>query len=147
MISRSNERGFTLLELIAVLFILAMASSIVGLAVGRSIDKAALREEAVRIQNTLRYAREISLMERLPVSFILDADQGMYWIEKKDERFGRTITIPEGMKVEGPETVFFLPKGQSTGGKLMIWDKQKRGYAVEVDQITGEARLTRLQSS
>ncbi len=147
MIFRSDQRGVTLIELMAVLFILAIASSVVGLSIGRSLDKAAIREEAARLRSALRYARELSLVERIPVTFVVELDRGEYWIEKGEERYGRSIRISEKMEISGSERIVFFPKGQSTGGQMMIKDKKKRGYAVEVDKVTGEARLTRLQSS
>lgn len=138
-----SERGFTLIELIVVLLILAVAMSLVVGALGSSRDKAVLRHEAARMRNMLMYAREISLMERLPVSLVPDVERNTFRLEKNGRLFGQIKTLPRGIGISG-KAVVFLPKGDSTGGVITLKDKNERGFAIEVDPVTGEAAIRRL---
>jgi general secretion pathway protein H len=144
MIYLSDKRGFTLLELVAVLFIIATAAGLVAVAVGKSFDKAQLREEATRLRNTLRHARELSLIERTPVFVKLDSKENLYWIEVNDTKRGNSHTLPRGLFLRTDGEVVFLPKGQSTGGEVVIENESKKGYIIDVDQTTGEPKLKRI---
>jgi len=140
----SDHKGFTLLELFAVLFIIATAAGLVGAAVGKSFDKAVLREEASRLRNTLRHARELSLIERIPVFVKLDSNRNLYWIEINDETQGKVHQLPKGLLLQTDGEVVFLPKGQSSGGEVVLEDERKKGYIIEVDPVTGEPKLRRI---
>jgi len=144
MISLSDKKGFTLLELIAVLFIIATAAGLVAVGIGKSFDKAELREEASRLRNTLRHARELALIERVPVFVNLDSEGNLYWIEMNNEKQGEAHLLPRGLFLRTEGKVVFLPKGQSTGGEVIIENKNKKGYIINVDPVTGEPKLKRI---
>ena len=134
-----GRRGFTLIELVAVLFIIAVSTAIVAINFGRSSDRAMLRDEALHVRNTLSLGRDMALMQRLPATFYVDVETGVYGIEGRGSRTPR-----EGISVSSPEVVVFFPKGDSTGGVVVISSRDRRGYHVLVDRITGQARVERL---
>jgi hypothetical protein len=51
------------------------------------------------------------------------------------------MRLPKDVSMQPAEIVFF-PKGDSTGGRLVITDQEKNEYEVEVDRTTGAARLS-----
>ena len=138
-----KKNGFTLLELIIVMFIAGIGLSIVGVAAARSYEKGMLRQEAARLHSTMRYARELSLMQRAPVGFALQEEEGVYWLEKNGSLWGDKKAVRSGHVLEG-EPIVFLPKGNSTGGYISITDSRERGYSIEVDPVTGRATIQRL---
>lgn len=138
-----SEKGFTLIELIVVLAIAGVAVSLVISMVGASREKAVLRQEAAKIRNTLRYARETSLMERIPVALVPDAELDIYRLEKDGEAWGSGVSLADGIEIGG-ESIVFMPKGVSTGGVITLRDRKERGFAIEVDPVTGRAEVRRL---
>ncbi len=138
-----SNKGFTLIELIVVLIILSVASAIAVVSVGRAHEKRVFKEQALRVQGTLRHARDISLLDRIPVTFALEEEDGKFWLEKDGAPYGRVRTLPEGFELAG-EGIVFLPKGNSTGGFITIKKEDGRGYAIEVDTVTGIAKVRRL---
>jgi|Deesub1362A_J573_1020465.scaffolds.fasta_scaffold00045_35 general secretion pathway protein H len=137
------KNGFTLLELIIVLFIVGIAASIVTVSVNRAYKKSIVRQEAKRIHGILRHARELSLLQRTPVVFALDEENNIFWLEKDGAVYGKVKTVPRGIRLSG-EPIVFLPKGNSTGGLITLMDSEERGYSIEVDPVTGTATVKRL---
>jgi len=141
----SEKHGFTLLELILVLAVLAMAASITMVSIGRTSQKALIRDEASMLQGALRHARRESLLARVPVSFALDTESGSYGVFKKGESEPEeSHQLPASLLISGSEEIVFFPKGDSTGGRLTLSGPEERRYLIEVDSVTGLAKLQRL---
>lgn len=140
----SGTQGFTLIELVIVLAILAMASSVVTFSVARVRDKAVLREEAGILRSTLAHARRLSLMERVPVSLSLDMESGVYVVLRDGKPTDMKRTMDHRLTVAGSDEIVFFPKGDSTGGYIKLSDSRQRTYTIEVDNVTGSAKLRRI---
>lgn len=128
--------GFTLLELIVVLFIIALATAVVTASLYRGEREAGLKKTVRGVYAAMRQARDEALLERRPVTFNIDEENGTYRIGPG----GRTVSIPEKMSIKGEPIVFF-PKGNSTGGAVFIVHEDYREYSVIVDEVTGLARI------
>ncbi|MBI4684231.1 MAG: prepilin-type N-terminal cleavage/methylation domain-containing protein [Nitrospirae bacterium] len=137
---QAGNRGFTLLELIVVIFITGIAFSIVFLAVSREYEKAVFKDASKKIFITLKHARETSLMERTPVTFMLDKENRAFWLEKNGSKYGRTHQLPENIKISG-ESIMFFPKGNASGGAIIINDEKGRKHSIEVDPILGTPKI------
>lgn len=134
-----NRAGFTLVELLAVLFIIAVSTAVVGVSLGRSLDKARLRTEVTGVRNLMAHARDRALTERRPVTFFVQAEQGSYGLEGTS-----SLMIGKGLSFREDALIVFFPKGNSTGGEVFISAPEGRQYRVHVDPVTGEARIERL---
>ena len=83
---RTHEcsRGFTLLELIVVIAIIAVASSIAMIEIGKRRDRTLFLDEVRRIAMALKGARQRAVMERAEFSFYtgIDMDGVLYQGER-----------------------------------------------------------------
>ena len=119
-----SESGFTLIEMLAVIVILAAAAMIAMPAIIRKPDHLILRDTVQQIRQMLLLARSTAVTQNAETVFVIDL---------KEHRFGlqdrRTGEIPETMsvtfKVAQPEHrnasrggIRFFPDGSSTGGEL-----------------------------
>ena len=134
-----RQAGFTLVELLAVLFIIAVSTAVVGVSLGRSLEKERLRQEVTGVRNLMAHARDRALTERRPVTFFVQAEGGLYGLEG-----GRTLKVGRGLSFKEDALLVFFPKGNSTGGEVLLSSPEGRQYRVQVDPVTGEARLQRL---
>ena len=140
----SEKGGFTLIELVLVLALIAMAASVTMVSIGRTSQKALIRNEASLLQGALRRARQASLFERIPVTFVMDSQQGAYALLKAGGRSTMTHDIPGKLALSGSDEIVFFPKGDSTGGSITLTGPEGRSYLIEVDRVTGIAKLRRL---
>ena len=140
--STAGNKGFTLLELVIVLFIVLLSVAVVVFSTGRLHERTLFNDETRRIAQTLKHAREISLMERRDVLFRINSEENKYWIE-----YGSSIlnshVLHEGIKLSGGDVIFFS-KGNSSGGQIEIDNSNKQVYVIEIDPILGTPTVKRL---
>lgn len=106
-------------------------------------DKTLFNEEARKVFQTLRHAREISLLERKDVIFEFDEEGKSYWL-KSEGKAGTTIhRLPERFSITGKPVVFF-PKGNSSGGTVTLSDGRKQEYTITVDPVLGTPAFRRI---
>ncbi|MDA8242410.1 MAG: hypothetical protein M0Z67_18825 [Nitrospiraceae bacterium] len=139
---RTSETGFTFFELIVVLFIAGLVVSVAIVATGRMHDRAVFNEEARRIFQTLRHAREIALFERRDVTFRIDEEEKRYWLDYGNEKASDGRSVPGGFRLIGKD-IFFFPKGNSSGGLVKIENEKGQGYAIKVDPVLGSPSIRR----
>ena len=83
---RHSERGFTLIEMMIVLVIVALitVSTVTGL---RSFAKSDLRSTASRMAGSIRYLFDRASITGRVHRLVLDFDNGKYWAEVSDDQF------------------------------------------------------------
>jgi prepilin-type N-terminal cleavage/methylation domain-containing protein len=138
-----NKSGFTLLELLVVLFIVGIIVSVVAVSVGRIRDKTVFTEEARRIYLTTKHAREASILERREVAFRLNEETNTYWLDYSTSKPSENHAVPKKFIITGAD-IFFFPKGNSSGGLIEIRDEKGQKYAIEVNQVLGTSTIKRL---
>ena len=75
---------------------------------------------------------------------MFESDSGAYSVIRYGTETGESHEIPERLSLTGSEEIVFFPKGYSTGGSLTLEGPGGRSYIIEVDHVTGLAKLTRL---
>ena len=145
----SSSMGFTLLEMLLVIVLIAAITSLtVGLfGVGRSGRQ--LREGVHTLATELRYTRARALTTGTPQRFEMDLDRRT-WTAAGDHHG----TLPASLKitfnsVREEQTsarnaaIRFFPDGSATGGRISL-RTQGIGWRVDVRWLTGEVSQTRL---
>lgn len=145
-----HARGFSLLEVIAVVALIAIASLLAVGVLGGGLERMQMRSAAKDIAANLRFTRAHALATGTPQRFTLDP-VARTWQAPRD-RSGR---IPERMEVEftgareaqarsGEGAVVFFDDGASTGGRVRLESGGAR-WDVDVAWLTGEVRIHRGQ--
>lgn len=141
-----GERGFTLLELVVTLMVLALAIGLAMPAIGRSTETIRTRAEVARFAALLRHAREQAITTRRAHSFVVDPAAHRVRIVAGDDEVRETRALSADLTVEAePPTalaVRFEPHGVSTGGDFRVASGAAR-YRVTVDALTGRVRAER----
>lgn len=140
-----DARGFTLLELIVTLLVLALAISLAGPAIGRSTETLRVRAEVAHFAALLRHAREQAITTRQPHAFVVDPAAHRVSIMAGDE-VRESRALPPDLRVDADPlpavSVRFEPYGVSSGGNFRLTSGALH-YRVIVDPLTGRVRTNR----
>ena len=140
-----SARGFTLLELVVTLMVLAVAVALVAPSIGRSTEAIRVRAEVARFAALLRHAREQAITTQSVHAFVVDPAAHRVRVVAGDE-VRETRALPEDMIVEADPppalSVRFDPEGTSTGGDFHLATGTAR-YRVTIDRLTGRVRTER----
>ncbi|HMH53167.1 MAG TPA: GspH/FimT family pseudopilin [Candidatus Acidoferrum sp.] len=138
--------GFTLLELIVALFVIALSVGIVAPIVGRSADTLRGRADVARFSAMLRHARDQAITTRKVHAFVVDPGGHRATIVAAPNEVRQTRTLSANLRIDAnpPEAlrVSFEPNGVSSGGDFRLTTGQMR-YRVSIDQLTGRVRIER----
>ena len=145
-VTASAAHGFTLLEALVVLALIATAAVLVIPRSNIENSRASFMGQVYHAEHTLKRARSLAIGTNQEIAFLLDIENR--WWKLQD---GQTHNFPESMDVsityagsEGHKTgvgeVVFYPDGSSTGGRLSFLSK-KFVAQVEVDWLTGRSRV------
>lgn len=134
----ASRPGVTLLELLVVLVIVAMAAS---LAVPAFTTRTASENERTfrEIASALRLARERAIGSGASVEMTVDPTRGQIWVTPRDTSF--FVVIPSTCRLEGPPrtTVRFAPDGTARG-ELPSFRCERRRTQLVLDALTGTVR-------
>ncbi len=138
--------GFTLVELLVVMVIMALVLGLVATSISRNISGAEMRSAARKMTASLRYTRTRAILDKQETVFMIDTENRSYLAPKRE-----AVTLPEGMNVavntarseltsENVGGIRFYPDGGSTGGFIEL-EANKRIYRIDVAWLTGEASI------
>lgn len=142
-----DDRGFTLLELIVSLFVIALAIGLVMPAVGRGTETLRGRSEVAGFSAMLRHARDQAITTGRGHAVVIDPGARRTSIVAAPNEVRQTRALPEGLEIQArppdaPLSVRFDPSGVSSGGEFELVTKSLR-YRVTVDPLTGRVRAER----
>lgn len=141
-----GARGFTLLELLVTISVIALAAGLALPAIGRSTETVRARAEVAGFSAVLRHAREQAITRRQPYRVVVEPVARRVTVLGADDEVRRTRVLPERLTIEtvsAPSlTVRFEPEGSSSGGEFRLTSGTTT-YRVTVDAVTGRVRATR----
>jgi len=136
--------GFTLIELVLVLFVIAVAAAVAGPVIGRTMDGIKVRAEVAGFSATLRHAREQAVATQRPHRVeVSPADHRMTVIADEDDvRLSRPLSPTLTVEANAPlgMAVRFEPHGVSSGGDFRL-GTGTTAYLVSVEPLTGRVRV------
>ena len=151
-LSRFNQlrqnRGFTLVELMVVMVIIALVMGLVGTSISRSVSAAEARVASRNLVGSLRYTRARAIIDKKEQVFQVNTENRSYQAPGR-----KMIVLPEGVDVtittarseitaEDIAGIRFFPDGGSTGGHIEL-TVNGREYRVNVAWLTGATSLQR----
>ncbi len=142
---KRRERGFTLLELLVVLAIVALVVVIALPRIGAGLPGAALDAGARRIAAGLNEARSLAVVRNRAVRFTLNGAAKRFTVgggagAPLPATLGITLITGAAEVVGAAQgSIRFFPDGSSTGGRIVL---SGRGgtRTIEVDWLTGRIR-------
>ena len=141
------DQGFTLLEMIAVLAILALAAGLAMPRLSAMRQNLKVKSAAVQLVSSLKITRAAALASNDDHALIVDTQRRRYWADGAV----RTQALPRDLSVAfegqggGPDSAgrasfLFRPDGTASGGKINI-GSGRQGAVITVDWLTGSIAL------
>lgn len=146
-----RQRGFTLVELMVVVVLMALVMGIVGTYLSRSVSNAELRSLSRDLLGAVRHTRSQAILKKEQQVFAVDTEARTYQAAGK-----QSIQLPESVEI-GLNTarseltsdvaggIRFFPDGGSTGGTVSL-KVNDRIYEIKVAWLTGEAVLETVEA-
>jgi general secretion pathway protein H len=146
------ERGFTLIELILVIFIVVAAIAVVFPSFRRATAAFDLRATGRDLLGVLRYAREHAITEQKEMKVVIDKEAQNAVVSDAVGDGSRTFTMPKDVEIQlialygepvlqGPLIIRFLPNGSSEQATILLKGKTGAQLQVVTDPITGGSRI------
>lgn len=162
-----DRLGFSLLEMVVVLLIVALGSAVVGVRLSGTLGQTTLRTTAKSVAAGLRYARSQATTTGAVQAATVD-------FEEQEVRFGALVkpsgegrdgglgegsvgrnkvyALPKGVFVEKVVTgdrevasglfeILFYPLGNSSGGEVVLVSEGRKRCSVLVDVILGTVTI------
>lgn len=141
-LSALRTRGFTLLEMLAVILLIGIAAAAVAVSVSQGLASARVRAASVELAAALRATRAQAIVKGKQQAFELDTRNASYHAAG-----GKQVALPKGMRLsitsareDQPDKhtgrIRFFPDGSSTGGHIVL-QRGERRWQVNVAWLTG----------
>jgi general secretion pathway protein H len=141
------NQGFTLLELILVLFIVILGFSVIGLSINSGNDATGHQSAARDVVSALRYAKGEALISHKETTVEFNLNENTYTVSGRDKVFSipgtialTIVTAQEEMAGEGIASIRFFPDGSSTGGRIKL-ERNSVTWQIDINWLTGQVEL------
>src|SRR5262245_38031343 len=149
----AGEDGFTLLEIVCIVAIIAILAAILLPAFPRGTSRARLESYAVEAAALLKADRNAALRRRIQVVTEIDATGRTI----RSGATGRVLRVPQDVAFDAVlaqrcnqraagTTIRFFPSGMSCGG-VIAFSRLGTGYEIRVNWLTGGIELAPLSRS
>jgi len=163
-----KNKGFSLIELVIVLTILALSVALVTSSMSNLARTIELKAAAKKVSGILRYYRSEAVNKGSVYQVLFDPESRAVKVQsisltepadeteadqKKEGEGAKTLYgLPEGVQMKEldfPSTEYpcdlpaveFYPNGGSNGGSVLINSPERKGYKIKVDFLTGMVEI------
>ena len=147
----STQAGFTLLEVVCVVAIIALLAAVILPALPRGTSYARLEAYAIETATLLKQDRYAAMRRRARVATEISAEARMF----RSGVTGRSVRLPNDIAVEAllakrcderaaGRSIDFFPSGRSCGGTIEL-TRLGKGFQVRVNWLTGGIELVPIQ--
>ena len=142
MTGARSSRGFSLIEIVAVIFLIALAIGAVSISFSKSMSGAKIQAATRDMIAALRYTRGQAIVKGKESTFDLDLANNSY------QAPGRSaVQLPKNMRLslytadqeiisDTSGRIRFFPDGASTGGHISVL-MERVEWRINVDWLTG----------
>ena len=129
----TTNKGFTLLELLVVITILALASTLVG--VNFAGERANLDSVARTLVTDLRYLRSRAMVSNVDTALVVDLSRGIYYsrVAKIERELPPSVALELTVDRRDADSergqIVFYPDGSSSGGKVRL---TRNGRSIDI---------------
>jgi general secretion pathway protein H len=145
--TRTRQRGFTLLEMVCVIALIAILASVLLPIVPRHTSRSRLQAYALQTAALLKVDRNAAILRRADVSTLVDAPSRAI----RSGATAQTIRIPDDVRFDAllPQscrqraalsTISFFANGTSCGGAITL-TRFDTGYEIRVNWLTGRIEV------
>ena len=154
-----SSHGFTILEIILVLFLLV---GLLGIVLPRISLEENLGSVGRRMVGTVRSLQGMAMLTQKTVHLYVDLDRGTYWpviLEGNQEKvptdatWATPVNLPDtirfsdilasqGKKESGRVDLFFYPTGRIDPMTMHLADKNNNILAIAIEPVTGAIRMS-----
>jgi len=145
-------RGFSLLEIIVVIGLIAVVMSLGAYALNKQLPGQQLRSSAKELAAELRFTKSQAMVTGEPQSFQINAKTGE-WKGPKNHHgvLSKSMEIiATTARIEQPQddvaAIKFFPDGAATGGRIVLQHDSAK-WQVDVKWLTGEVRVAKPEPS
>ncbi len=138
--------GFTLLELLVVLVLMALMTGLAIPLISAGTPGAQIKAASRELLVGLRQAREQAIVSRQPAAMSVNVDERRFQITGQTRAFQLPGKLQIGLFVADAEdngklgSFIFYPDGSSTGGRITV-SLDGQTNRIDVDWLTGVASL------
>src|ERR1700676_1087996 len=145
--SDEAERGFTLLEMVCVLAVIAMLAAVLLPLIPHQTSRSRLQAYALQTATLLKADRNAAIRHQAEVATLVDTGTRSI----RSGATSETIGIPDGVRFDAllPQTcrqhaalstISFFANGMSCGGSIAL-TRLDNGYEGCVNRVTGRIRI------
>ena len=149
---KKKDRGFTLLELIVVLFLISLIAGMSTVFFANTLPSHRFNASVREFVAAARYARSLAQSRGENETISIDLDSRKYTMPGRAEK-----TLPPGVNIKvvdplsgeittGRYQLLFPAFGGAEGGTIVLWDK-KRVAAISLDPVVGTAVLRQTENA
>lgn len=143
----TKAKGFTLIEMIVVIVLVAIMATVVASNIGAGNQTATLNGAVREISSALRFARGHALTHSKETSFKFNLKENSYQVTHKSKTFKISADIEVTLDIAQSQisedkvgAMRFFPDGSSTGGRITL-EMGENKRQLDVNWLTGQAEI------